>query len=110
MLCCRLYGFTLSEHVECHDSSLDYSICARAASAEEDTDTSDAGAAAAAHTRFLYCAEEGEYCWCEAGVVRYGTENVFRDVELPPDAEGIECSNPQLGGVCVYPVPEQEKQ
>ena len=34
-------------------------------------------------------------------MVRYGTENVFRDVELPPDAEGIECSNPQLGGVCV---------
>ena len=62
-------------------------------------------------TGFLFCAYEGEYCGC-AGTLRYGTENVFRDVELPEHVQGVECSSVLLADPTwlADPAPGQEKQ
>jgi hypothetical protein len=80
--------------------------------ADQEDKNSAKGDGVQEQTGFLFCAYEGEYCGCAGGTLRYGTENVFRDVELPEHVQGVECSSVLLADPTwlADSAPGQEKQ
>jgi hypothetical protein len=86
-----LYGFTLSEHVECQQS-LFFNRCGREAEGAEEAG-GGMEAVVGVGDEFLYCAEEWEMCEC-VGTLRYGTLNKFLLINV---TQWTECSNSIAG-------------